>query len=174
MVYFPQGNLRALARTPTPADFSDNPHGEIITEAALWSRRKRARAEQEMPGHCDLRGFQPHDNLPNAVRHGRRLGTRTSARAETHPSILTIALGLNNSDTEPLAWHLGSPLTLGRFLCPPASVSPPSGRDCDSLAVAFQARAFPGAGGTPSSRSPSLEDAPRRGPAEWAPLPGSH
>lgn len=57
--YFSWGNRALHSEAHTPADFADSPHSEIITETALWSRRERARAKQEMPGYSDLRGFRP-------------------------------------------------------------------------------------------------------------------
>lgn len=173
--YFSWGNRALHSGAHTPADFADSPHSEIITEAALWSRRERARAKQEMPGHSDLRGFRPQDTSPSAVRHGQRLGTRASARTETHPSILTITSEEKNIKREPEAWHLRVAADLGGSPLP-SGLSFPTCRPRlpESIPAAFQARAFPGAGRGAFLGSPSREDAPHRGRAEGPLLPGSH
>lgn len=126
-----------------------------------------------MLGHSDLRWFRPRDTSVSAVRHGRRLGTSASARAQTHPSILTISLGKGILKENPKTGMERLPLTLGSpRCCPPASVSPPAGPECRNPSNGVPTA---GVSGSREGRLPRVTFAGERAPPRrrgGAPVPG--
>lgn len=132
----------------------------------------RAKAEQEMPGHCDLRGFSPTTTSRAQCGMGDAWAQEPArGLRHTHPS--NYRFEENNSDrTLSLASRVAA--DLGELPLPSGLSFPTFRPRLRVHRSGVPGSGVPGSGRDAFLRSPSLEDASRRGRAEWAPLPGSH